>query len=149
MFSGRVEKLSDALVAMETMFGWTVQGPVSMLSVSETSCTEETMQVSKQLRAFWEISGLWESLGISCKGEERAADTEAQEHFNRSVSYRKGRYEVRLPWQQGRTELPDNLRIAKRRAEGLKRKVKADVTPLKIYRDVIDDYLQQGICEDA
>lgn len=55
MVSGRVKRLSDSLVAIETMFGWTVQGPVSMLSMSETSCmkicTEETMQVSNQLHS--------------------------------------------------------------------------------------------------
>lgn len=148
LVSGRVERLSDTLVAIETMFGWTVQGPVSMLSMSETSCmkicTEETMQVSNQLRAFWEI----ESLGISCKGEERAADAEAQEHFNRSVSCKEGRYEVKLPWHQDTTELPDNLRIAQKRFDGLKRKLKADVSLFKRYNEVIDDYLQQGICED-
>ncbi|KAE8293762.1 hypothetical protein D5F01_LYC06696 [Larimichthys crocea] len=149
MVSGRVERLSVTLVAIETMFSWTVQGPVSMSSMSEASCmkicTEETMQVSNQLQAFWEI----ESLGISCKDEERAADTEAQEHFSRSVSYKERRYDVKLPWRQDKSELPDNLRVAQKSFEGLKRKLKADVTLFKGYNDVIDDYLQQGICEDV
>lgn len=109
MVSGRVERLSDSLVAIETMFGWTVQGPVSMLSMSETSCmkicTEETMQVSNQLRAFWEI----ESLGITYKDEERAADAEAREHFSRSVSYKEGRYEVAMASRQNRApRQPEN-----------------------------------------
>lgn len=54
-----------------------------------------------------------------------------------------------MPWHQDTTELPDNLRIAKKRSEGLKRKLKAYVTLFKRYNDVIDDYLQQGICEDV
>lgn len=114
MVSGRVERLSGPLVAIETIFGWTVQGPVAMSSMSEASCmkicTEESMQVSSQLQAFWEI----ESLGISCKGEERAEDTEAQEHFNRSVSYKEGRYEVKLPWREDTTELQQSENCPKK-----------------------------------
>ncbi len=37
MVSGRVERLSESLVAIETLFCWAVQGPVSMSSMSEAS----------------------------------------------------------------------------------------------------------------
>ncbi|XP_049926226.1 uncharacterized protein LOC126406100 isoform X1 [Epinephelus moara] len=92
MVSGRVERLSESLVAIETIFGWTVQGPVSMSSMKIG--IEQATQVSNQQRTFWEI----ESLGISSKGEEQADDVEAQQNFDRSVRYTQGRYEVKLPW---------------------------------------------------
>lgn len=38
LVSGRVERLSESLVAIETIFSWTVQGPVSMSSMSEALC---------------------------------------------------------------------------------------------------------------
>lgn len=56
-------------------------------------------------------------------------------------------YEVKLPWQQDAPELSDNLRITQKRFENLKRKLKTDVTLFKGYNDVMEDYLQQGICE--
>lgn len=145
--SGRVERLSESLVTIETIFGWIVQGPISMSSISEASCmkivTEETTQVSNQLCAFWEI----ESLCISSKGEEGADVIEAQQNFDRSVRYSKARYEVELPWKQDAPEHPNNLRIAWKKFEGLKRKLKTDVMLFKRY-NVTEDYLQQGICED-
>ncbi|KAK0137861.1 Pro-Pol polyprotein [Merluccius polli] len=148
MVSGRVERLSESLVAIETIFGWTMQGPVPMSSMSEASCMkiciEEATQVSNQLRAFWEL----ESLGISSKEEERPDNTAAQQNFDSSVRYSQGRYEVELPWRQDAPELPDNLRIAQKRFEGLKKRLKADVTLFKRYSEVIQDYIQQGICED-
>eukprot|EP00064_Thunnus_orientalis_P014058 superscaffoldBa00002392_g14099 len=91
ILSGRVGRRSESLVAIETLFGWTVQGPVSMSSMSEAPCMkigiEETTQVSNQLSAFWQI----ESLGISIKGEERADDIEVQQNFDQSVRW-KGQY---------------------------------------------------------
>lgn len=118
-----------------------------MSSMSEASCMkigiEKTTQASNQLCAFWEI----ESLGFSSKGEERADDIEAQQNFDQSVRYNKGRYEVTLPWRQDAPELPDNLRIARKRFEGLKRKLKTDVTLFRRYNDMIEGHLQQGICE--
>ncbi|XP_054628394.1 uncharacterized protein LOC129179316 [Dunckerocampus dactyliophorus] len=147
--SGKVERLSESLVAIETMFGWTVQGPVSMASINEASCMkiciEDARQVADQLRIFWEI----ESLGISNEVEERVDDIEAQQHFNTSVSYKKERYEVKLPWKQESPELPDNQRIARKRFESLTRKLKTDVMLFKRYKDVIEDYMQQGICESV
>lgn len=39
--------------------------------------------------------------------------------------------------------------MAWKRFEGLKRKLKTDVTLFNRYNGVIQDYLQQGICEDV
>lgn len=36
--TGKTERLSDALVAIETTFGWAVQGPVVMSSINEATC---------------------------------------------------------------------------------------------------------------
>ncbi|KAK0150107.1 hypothetical protein N1851_009132 [Merluccius polli] len=63
--SGRVERLTESLVALESTFGWAVQGPVAVSSMTETTCIHiqlsEDAQIDKQLHAFWEL----ESLGIT------------------------------------------------------------------------------------
>lgn len=147
--SGKIERLSESLVAIETIFGWTVQGPVPMSSMSEASCLkigiEEDTQISDQLRSFWEI----ESLGITHNLEQRAEDVEAQQCFQRSLKSREGRYEVRLPWRQDVLKLPNNKRVAQKRFESLKRRLKTDVSLFERYNEVIEDYLQQGMCETA
>ncbi|KAK0154401.1 hypothetical protein N1851_003510 [Merluccius polli] len=48
---------------------------------------------------------------------------------------------VKIPWRQDKPDLVDNFRVAKKRFESLKKRLKADVT-LHV------GYLQEGICED-
>ncbi|KAL0150932.1 hypothetical protein M9458_053851 [Cirrhinus mrigala] len=147
--SGKVERLTESLVALESIFGWAVQGPIPMSSVTDTTCMqiclEEDMQISKQLRAFWEV----ESLGILNKTTESPEKSDAVQHFNQTVTFEKGRYQVELPWKPNKPELQNNFRVAKKRFEKLQKNLKADVTFYTKYRDVIEDYVQEGICEDV
>ena len=147
--SGRVERITETLVALESTFGWSVQGPVSMSSVAEATCmfipVEEDTLVSKQLCAFWEI----ESLGITSEKTQNPAEEEALQIFERTTTFKDGRYHVELPWKPERADLQDNYRIAKKRFEGLKRRLKKDVTFYSRYNEVVEDYLQQDIAEDV
>lgn len=147
--SGQVERITDALVAIECIFGWSVQGPVTMSSVSDAAClhiqmNEDTL-VSERLKAFWEI----ESLGINMKQADSPEEEEALHLFEKTTQYKDGRYEVELPWQPDKPELPDNYRIAKKRFEGLKRKLQSDVVLYHRYNEVVNDYLEQGIVKDV
>ena len=54
-----------------------------------------------------------------------------------------------MPWRTDRQDLPDNFRVANGRLEGLEKRLKTDATLYSRYNDVIQDYLQQGICEDV
>ena len=149
VMTGKVERLTESLVGLESTFGWTVQGPVPMSSVTDTTCMhislDEDTQISKQLHAFWEI----ESLGIVNDKAEKQEDTEALQSFEQTVTFNDGRYQVELPWRHDSPPLPDNLRVAKKRFESLKRKLSADATLYTRYNNVMEDYLQQGICEDV
>ena len=147
--SGRVERLTDTLVALESVFGWSVQGPVTMSSVTEATCMhiriEEDTLISSQLKAFWEI----ESLGITKEEPSDPDEEEALQRFENTTQFKNGRYAVELPWRHEKPELPDNYRIAKRRFEGLKRRLRADVVFYQRYNEVMEDYLQQGIVEEV
>ncbi|KAJ8011700.1 hypothetical protein DPEC_G00060970 [Dallia pectoralis] len=134
---------------MESSFGWALQGPVSTSSVSDAACMhislQEDAQISKQLHAFWEV----ESLGIVSEKTQNPDETEALQSFNHALTYKDGRYQVELPWRADKPDLPDNFTVAKRRFEGLKKKLRTDATLYTRYNEVIQDYLQQGICEDV
>eukprot|EP00063_Salmo_salar_P084036 XP_014058871.1 PREDICTED: uncharacterized protein LOC106606921 [Salmo salar] len=94
--SGRVERLTETLVALESTFGWLVLGPVSMSSVAEATCMfiplEDTL-VSKQLHAFWEL----ESLGIISEKTQNPEENEALQKFEETTTFKDGRYHVELP----------------------------------------------------
>ncbi|RXN24216.1 hypothetical protein ROHU_000842 [Labeo rohita] len=86
--SGQVERITDALVAVESIFGWSVQGLVKMFQVSEDAL------VSQRLKAFWKI----ESIGITMKQTENPEEEEALLKFEKTTQYKDGRYKVELPW---------------------------------------------------
>lgn len=120
-----------------------------MSSVTEATCMhiriEEDTLISSQLKAFWEI----ESLGITKEELSDPDEEEALQRFENTTQFKNGRYAVELPWRHEKAELPDNYRIAKRRFEGLKRRLRADVVFYQRYNEVIEDYLQQGIVEEV
>ena len=64
------------------------------------------------------------------------------------MTHKDGRYQVELPWRPNKPALSDNFRVAKGQFEGLKRRLKMNATLYSRY-NVIQDYLQQGICEDV
>ncbi|XP_044027348.1 uncharacterized protein LOC122864200 isoform X1 [Siniperca chuatsi] len=146
--TGTVQKVTNSLVAVECIFGWALQGPVATSSVTDTTCmhislTEDT-QISKELHAFWEV----ESLGIVSQTES-PEDSDVLRDFEKTTTFENGRCQVELQWRADKTQLQDNLRVAKRRFESLVKKLKTDATLCERYNNVIQDYLQQGICEDA
>ncbi|RXN04864.1 pao retrotransposon peptidase family [Labeo rohita] len=125
--SGQVERITDALVAVESIFGWSVQGPVKMPIVADAACMQvqvsEDALVLQHLKAFWEI----ESLGITMKQTENPEEEEALLQFEKTTQYKDGRYKVELPWRPDKPGLQDDYRTAKKRFEGLKRKLQSDL----------------------
>ncbi|GFW44219.1 integrase catalytic domain-containing protein [Trichonephila clavipes] len=106
----------------------------------------EEESISTDLRRFWEI----ESLGILDKGSVTLGngDEEILSEFDESVYFVDGRYRVNLPWKPGMREaLQNNKTVARKRFEGLVRRFKCDHELFCEYKDVIDDYVREGIVE--
>ncbi|GFS93208.1 integrase catalytic domain-containing protein [Trichonephila clavipes] len=144
----RIKRLDSSLVAVETSLGWSLQGKCD----ERSDCTSvhlvhsEDESISTELRRFWEI----ESLGILDKGSMTLGngDEEILSEFDKSVNFVDGRYRVNLPWKPGMREaLQNNKTVARKRFEGLVRRFKCDHELFCEYKDVIDDYVREGIVE--
>ncbi|GFX94751.1 DUF1758 domain-containing protein [Trichonephila clavipes] len=144
----RIKRLDSSLVAVETSLGWSLQGKCD----ERSDCTSvhlvhsEEESISTELRRFWEI----ESLGILDKGSVTLGngDEEILSEFDKSVNFVDGRYRVNLPWKPGmRVALQNNKTVARKRFEGLVRRFKCDHELFCEYKDVIDDYVREGIVE--
>ncbi|GFW03124.1 integrase catalytic domain-containing protein [Trichonephila clavipes] len=144
----RIKRLDSSLVAVETRLGWSLQGRCD----ERSDCTSVHLvhskdeSISTELRRFWEI----ESLGILDKGSMTLGngDEEILSEFDKSVNFVDGRHRVNLPWKPGMREaLQNNKTVARKRFEGLVRRFKCDHELFCEYKDVIDDYVREGIVE--
>lgn len=127
MVTGKIDRLRG-LVAIESIFGWLIQGSVSeMIVVAEVHevgvmqvVTRDDSQLSDQLRLFWEV----EALGILPVAEKKmtSEEEEALQFFQETVKDIGGRYEVRLPWCENKKQLTSNLTIAENRLNNLLKK---------------------------
>ncbi|GFY08620.1 integrase catalytic domain-containing protein [Trichonephila clavipes] len=144
----RIKRLDSSLVAVETRLGWSLQGKCD----ERSDCTSvhlvhsEEESISTELRRFWEI----ESLGILDKRSMTLGngDEEILSEFDKSVNFVDGRYRVNLPWKPGMREaLQNNKTVTRKRFEGLVRRFKCDHELFCEYKDVIDDYVREGIVE--
>ncbi|GBN32298.1 hypothetical protein AVEN_271209-1, partial [Araneus ventricosus] len=146
--ANRIKRLDSSLVAVETSLGWSLQGRCD----ERSDCTSvhlihsEEESISAELRRFWEI----ESLGIHDRDSVVLGngDEEILSEFDKSISFVDGRYRVSLPWKPGMREaLQNNKTVARKHFEGLVRRFKWDHKLFCEYKDVIDDYVREGIVE--
>ncbi|GFQ95760.1 integrase catalytic domain-containing protein [Trichonephila clavata] len=144
----RIKRLDSSLVAVETSLGWSLQGKCD----EQSDCTSvhlihsEEESISAELRRFWEI----ESLGIRDNDSVSLGngDEEILSEFDKSVCFVDGRYRVSLPWKPGMREvLQNNKTVARKCFEGLVRRFKCDHELFCEYKDVIDNYVREGIVE--
>ncbi|GFX47419.1 integrase catalytic domain-containing protein [Trichonephila clavipes] len=130
-----IEEISKATLSLPNPDAW-----------AEMESKSEEESISTELRRFWEI----ESLGILDKGSVTLGngDEEILSEFDKSVNFVDGRYRVNLPWKPGMREaLQNNKTVARKRFEGLVRRFKCDHELFCEYKDVIDDYVREGIVE--
>lgn len=105
------------------------------LNVSSDQCNDTNLD--SVLRRFWDL----ESLGIV------SDEPSVYEKFLRGITFNNMRYEVRLPWKDEHTILPDNYELSETRLRGLLRCLKQDPQLLKEYDTVIREQINNGIVE--
>ena len=151
LVTGRVVKGDGGPTAIETRLGWVLSGPADGVQ-EETSINlipahsthilrvdnfSEAENLDSQLRRFWEL----ESLGI-LKDEQPL-----EQQFTQQITFKRGRYEVHLPWKDSHPHLPDHYGLCQRRLQGLLRRLRQNPKQLKQYDSVIQEQLRLGIVE--
>ncbi|XP_077552513.1 uncharacterized protein LOC144166952 [Haemaphysalis longicornis] len=147
--TGRTRKLGESLRAVETVFGWSVQGPIEGTSQQNRCAETVTLRTSvvedktaDVLSKFWTL----ESIGITDKEECKPGECAAMEVFEQTLTKVDGRYEVALPWKT-EISLDDNKEIATKRLQQLTNRLLKSPELLEEYDAVIRQYIAQGIVE--
>ena len=113
LLTGRILKLKCGLIAVETKLGWLIMGKVP----GERPRGMTAMAVTSLLIQNTVISDLWrlDTLGIRDPAETRSRhelEQAALDHFKETIMVNgEGRYEVCLPWLEGRERLQENINL--------------------------------------
>ena len=151
--TGNILRGVSGPTAIKTRFGWVLSGPaegtvndsttinlvqsshVLHLNVSSNQCNDTNLD--SVLKRSWDL----ESLGIV------SDEPSVYEKFMEGIIFNNMRYEVRLPWKDEHTILPDNYELSETRLRGLLRRLKQDPQVLKEYDTVIREQINNGIVE--
>ncbi|XP_003369549.1 zinc knuckle protein [Trichinella spiralis] len=130
-------------VAVETVLGWIIFGPVNPHPAPETVAAFNAvveLSVENLLRRFLEI----EEMGVPFRSESDEVDPEKR--FREGLSYDGTRYSVRLLWKN--SWLPDNFAVAKRCLETLERRMAREPSRRDVHSSILHNYLVNGWAEE-
>ena len=140
--------------AVKTLLSWVLSGPIEGLTenLSLTNYTsihaleleshlilyeDSSQDLETRLKRFWDL----ETLGI------RDSEENIYNKFVNNMSFKNGRYKVKLPWKEPHTPLPDNYQLSLKRLTGLLRQLRRGPQILNKYDAIIAHQLDKGIME--
>ena len=145
--TGTIKRGESGPTALQTKVGWVLSGPVQggfalnstqvnfmnthALRVDTDQFMDEGSEnraLERKLAEFWDL----EAIGIS--PEEKSV----HERFNEDITFKDGRYEVKLPWKECHATLPDNYILCQRILKSLTRRLQSEEI-LREYDAVIQD----------
>ncbi|XP_037518120.1 uncharacterized protein LOC119394892 [Rhipicephalus sanguineus] len=143
----------EGLVAINTILGWTLQGPVKKRSfVQSTSrvmvCVLRTdirsqSEINDDLQSFWTL----DVMGISPEEEQLTSSTTLS-RFLENIVKKDRRYEVAVPCKEPDIELiEDNYLVARNRLQSLVRRLSTKKGLLERYDHAIRQYADSGHAE--
>jgi len=148
LITGKMIKTSnEAIIAMESKFGWLLSGPTSSNCNRDTTrCQRADIQMvdtklDNTLTKFWEINQI---------PQENETDSSVIKTFEETIQFNAatGRYNVKLPWKKNKNDLPSNFNLSMKRLTSLQRSLyKKDPELIKKYDSQLLEQLHLGFIE--
>ncbi|XP_062550105.1 uncharacterized protein LOC134214825 [Armigeres subalbatus] len=137
--TGRMKLAEGTPTLIETQLGWIVSGPVKAIQIGPTHAVCQLNHIDDQLNRtlvkFWELETCIEASPYT------PAEQAIEEHYERTTSRdESGRYIVKLPFNQNKSQLGDSLETARVRFNRLLRSFANDEKK-KRYTEFMDEYL--------
>lgn len=141
--------LKCGLKAIETVFGWTIIGPIPQ---TNQTCLSLAMTVTSNQIDESEVRKLWQldTIGIRDPVEVKTIEQrnkETKEHFSKTVTRQEdGRYQVALPWANGKQIIPNNFEVAAKRLTSTTKKLKA-IGMYGTYNDLLKQWEKENFID--
>ncbi|CAH8572859.1 unnamed protein product [Schistosoma guineensis] len=134
--------------AVRTHLGWMIIGPkgVSRSLHQVQWCHCSTNDILRDLERLYNHE--FEDADTFRNGYS-VEDKKALEIVNSSFRLKGGHFQVGLPWKYDKPRLPNNLELAKRRLECLRKRFMKDNSLLEKYQVVMNKHLSKGYIIEA
>ncbi|XP_064470095.1 uncharacterized protein LOC135384823 [Ornithodoros turicata] len=146
--SGKIVRLSEDLTAVDTLFGWTVQGPANISSLVWVSsvvsllCCAETGAVLDPTE-MWRL----DALGITAPASKDTGEAD-RILFEEDIKFQENRYQVPLMIKEPGLPLEANNKItAERRLNAQLRRFRTAPDVLQQYDQTMREYFTEGHAE--
>ncbi|XP_037921349.1 uncharacterized protein LOC119658153 [Hermetia illucens] len=139
------KRITDNLVAIDTIFGWTLQGPISTQGTSVTSTNLDVGVIEdNSLESLVDrIERLWVVDDITSNHHKLQVDDIIEKHIRKNGT----RYEASLLWRNDECTIDNNRGGA---LKGLRRslvKLSEDPEKLRQYDEIIREMISSGVAE--
>ncbi|XP_011860459.1 PREDICTED: uncharacterized protein LOC105557752 [Vollenhovia emeryi] len=140
----RLEVGKDMPTLQDTKLGWIVSGPIPPRYIlteraSYSLCLTTRDSLERSITKFWEIEEGVSHNSVDLTKEEQACEQLFKDTHTRT---REGRFVVRLPFRDNKTQLGKSRAIAERRLMHLERKFKGNIHFQQLYKDFIKEYIE-------
>ncbi|UYV62222.1 hypothetical protein LAZ67_1008299 [Cordylochernes scorpioides] len=146
-------RLSDDLIARETLLGWVVQGKTEgKFPDKNPNQVHNSMLITSLMTQEIKVSDLWslENIGVMDDGQAESKKETDQAIMDKFLTETKrlesGRYEVHLPWIEPAQKLKENKSHAEKRL----RKMTEDLKKRGLYHHynkIFEEWEENGIIE--
>ena len=133
--------------AYRTDFGWILSGPTGDLAEAEETektCLINTRQINQHLESHFNRE--FNELEVECKEEFSGEDKLFLKKMEQSLKFDDGHYSVGLPFRD-ESPLPNNEFMARKRLDGLKKKLLNDETYRTEYVKAMEELISDGYAE--
>ncbi|CAD7085157.1 unnamed protein product [Hermetia illucens] len=139
------KRITDNLVAIDTIFGWTLQGPISTqgTSVTSTNLNVGVIEDNSLESLVDRIERLWVVDDITSNHHKLQVDDIIEKHIRKNGT----RYEASLLWRNDKCTIDNNRGGA---LKGLRRslvKLSEDPEKLRQYDEIIWEMISSGVAE--
>lgn len=135
------KRITEKLTAIDTVLGWTIQGPsfVNATIATQNNFASLNVCICEDVRSFWQL----ETLGI-LPNTSKGVSKDLMMCLRRSGD----RYEALLPWKKTSSILHNNFSGAMHRLKSLVRRLRSNGRLLE-YDEAINEMLSNDVAESA
>jgi len=148
--TGETEKLRNSMIAMQTIFGWTLGGKNDQSGSSNSiAAISISMLVNqeKSVADMWQLEtlGIYDSAGVETRHED---DEQVKRKLQKEMTRDKnGLHCVKLPFVSTEVPLPSNLIVAEKRLVKATEKMRKKNVYWQ-YDEVFKNWQSEGIIEE-